>query len=332
MHLFDAYTGVIRATYCPYNALDEMESPAVVAFSADGSRILTAGFRSDRVIHVFDTAVPGRTSTKLRLGKTRRSSDGQKGLVSAVAFSPDSRIFGVGTYSPGSIYIYDDRSGQQPTATILTGVCVVGHGRTNARKKRHFAAIANTSTDNENDNGDDDDNNNDENWFSAAKVKWFHSRARGGITQLQFAPTEYTLYSASRRSNAVLSWDLRMLSGNPDQQSNPIGGTGSFETDSETNQRMEFDLDDAGERMYVGGRDKCIRIYNVASGKLQQTIAGLDDAANGVSVCNSSASSSRGYLAVATGARRFPTEDDFDNDVVKRTSDQPPGHLHLYRL
>jgi WD40 repeat protein len=124
IHLFDAYTGEIRATYCPYNALDAMESPAVVSFSSDGQRVMAAGFRSDRVIHVFDTATPGRDSTCLRLGKTRRSSDGQKGHVSALTFSSNERVFCVGTYSPGSIYVYDERTGQQPSATILNGVVV----------------------------------------------------------------------------------------------------------------------------------------------------------------------------------------------------------------
>lgn len=304
-----------------------MESPSVVTFSSDGQRVLTSGFRSDRVIHVFDTAAPGRASTCLRLGKTRRSSDGQKGHVSALSCSPDGRVFCVGTYSPGSMYIYDYRTGQQPSATILNGVSVVGHGRASSRKKRHFASMENPT----NEGGEEKE---DENWFSAAKVKWFQARAQGGITQLKFAPNdEYILYSASRHSNAIISWDLRMLSGNPDYQSNPIRGIGSFETDSDTNQRLEFDLDDTGERLFVGGRDKCVRIYDVSSGDLKHTIDGLDDAANGVSFC-SHASAKTSYLAVATGSRRFPSEEDLDsdNESVHPASEQPPGFLSLYRI
>jgi WD40 repeat protein len=329
IHLFDAYTGAIRATYCPYNALDEMESPAVVTFSSDGQRVMAAGFRSDRVIHVFNTATPGRDSTCLRLGKTRRSSDGQKGHVSALTFSSNERVFCVGTYSPGSIYVYDERTGQQPSATILNGVSVVGHGKASSRKKRHFTNMESPSDD---ENENDKDNEQDKDWFSAAKVRWFKTRAQGGITQLKFAPNEeYILYSASRRANTVISWDLRMISGNPEYQSNPIRGMGSFETDSDTNQRLEFDLDDTGKHLYVGGRDKCVRIYDVASGNLEHTIDGLDDAANGVSFCKHS-STQNSYLAVATGSRRFPSEEDFDNDAVPQASEQPPGFLSLYKV
>ena len=86
VHLYDAYTGAVRATYRPFNAMDEMESPTVAIFSGNGQKILAAGFRTDRTIHIFDAAVPGRDSTILHLGKTRRSSDGQKGLVSALSF------------------------------------------------------------------------------------------------------------------------------------------------------------------------------------------------------------------------------------------------------
>jgi len=316
-HLMDAYTGNIRATYRPYNALDEMESPTVVAFSSDGQKVVTAGFRTDRIIHVFDTAVPGRESIVLHLGKTRRSSDGQKGLVSAMEFAKDARIFCVGTYAPGSIYVYDDRMGQQPSGTVLNGLAVVGHGRNSARKKRHFASIQ--------------DEDGEERWLSAAKIKWFQSRAQGGVTQL-LLDRDYILYSASRRSDAIICWDLRMLSGNPHYQSNPVRGLGSYKTDSNTNQRLEFDLDETGQTLYVGGRDKCVRIYDVKSGDLNGSIDHLDDVANGLSYTYNS-SLNRGLLAVATGSRRFPFEEDLDLDAMPGPSQNMfPGYLRLYEM
>jgi WD40 repeat protein len=257
--LIDAYSGTVRASYRPFNTLDEMESPAVVTFSTNGQRIMTGGFKTDRCIHVFDLAVPGRVSTILRLGKTRRSSDGQKGLVSCIASSPlNEKIFSVGTYSPGSIYIYDDRAGQQPSGTILHGVCIVGHGKNHARKKRRFAdhdgavaAAAAASDAKDNNNDTTTASNNIDGWLGEATSKWFHTRTHGGVTQVQFSPAQdYILYNASRRSGAVLCWDLRMLSDNPEYQSNcPIQGIGSFATCNYTNQRLEFDLDDAGEHV-----------------------------------------------------------------------------------
>lgn len=319
----------MRATYRPFNALDEMESPSVVEFSDDGQKILCGGFRTDRTIHIFETAIPGRESTILRLGKTRRSSDGQKGLVSAACFGggASKKIFAVGTYSPGSIYVYDLRAGQQATGTILSGLCVVGHGKGHSRKKRRFVSA---STDKE-DNDSDGDGKEDENWFSAAKVKWFQSRAQGGVTQLQFAPNdEYILYNASRRSNAVIAWDLRMLSGHPEHQSNPVRGLASYETKSDTNQRLEFDIDATGQTLYVGGQDNCVRVYDVLAGKLKATIDCLGDAANGVSHAYQNG---RSLLAVATGSRRFPSEDDLDSDGTAPISAvEPSGYLRLYDM
>jgi WD40 repeat protein len=338
VHLYDAYTGDVRATYRSFNALDEMESPAVVEFSDDGQKILCSGFRTDRTIHIFETAIPGRESTILRLGKTRRSSDGQKGLVSAVSFggTANKQLFAVGTYAPGSIYVYDFRAGQQATGTILSGLCVVGHGRGHSRKKRRFVSL---SADKHDDNdGSDGEANENENWLSAAKVKWFQSRAQGGVTQLKFAPNEgHILYSASRRSNAIIAWDLRMLSGNPDHQSNPVRGLASYETKSDTNQRLEFDIDASGQTLYVGGQDSCVRVYDLSSGKLNYRLLldGLDDAVNGVSHTYQNGSS---LLAVATGSRRFLSDEDLDHDhdhanvVPSSTFEPPPGNLRLYKL
>ena len=327
MHLYDAYNGRIRATYRPFNALDEMESPNVVSFSPDGQRVYAAGFRSDRMIHVFDTAIPGRDSTVLRLGKTRRSTDGQKGMVSAIAFSPQTfnHVFCVGTYSPGSIYVYDDRLPNAVGTVLHGGVCVVGHGKGHSRKKRRFVEM---------DEGETSEGAVG-NIFSAAKVRWFQTRAQGGVTQLSFPPSnEYMLYSASRRSNAVLCWDLRMVSGNEDYASCPIRGVSSFATNSNTNQRLEFDFDEDGRRIFVGGVDNCVRIYNVQSGKQLGLVDGLDDAANGVSYTYNAASKS-GLLAVAVGARRFQDDtDDEEEGGVRSTSLEmnAPGAVEIYRI
>ena len=304
-----------------------MESPTVVSFSPDGQHVYAAGFRTDRVIHVFDTSIPGRDSTILRLGKTRRSADGQKGLVSAFAFSPRTlnHVVCVGTYSPGSIYVYDERlsSGTNPAGTVLHGgVCVVGHGMSHSRKKQRFVVAP--------DNEEEEESMGD--MFSAAKVRWFQTRARGGVTQLSFSPNDdYILYSSSRRSDAVLAWDLRMVSGNEDYLSCPIRGIASYETCSVTNQRLEFDFDAHGRRLFIGGHDRCVRIYDVPSGKLLETLRGLEDVANGISYTSSGGVNS-GLLAVAVGARRFPEYSDDENEGVDSVVTNVPGSIQLYKV
>ena len=300
-----------------------MESATITTFDPSGQKLLASGFRTDRTIHVFQVAAPGRQSTILRLGKTRRSSDGQKGLVSSLAYSKGNHI-AVGTYAPGSIYVYDERAGQQPSGTVMSGLCVAGHGRNFFRKKRRFASL---------DMESDEENqaNSEGSWLSSAKTKWFHSRCQGGVTQLRFAPVDqYLLYSASRKSNAILAWDLRMLSGMEEFQSQPISGYGSFETANDTNQRLEFDLTESGDKLFVGGQDRSARIYDVKSSQLESQIDGLEDTVNGVSF---KVLGRQAFLAVATGSRHFPTEDDLDRDVLQSSAKtEEPGYLRLYSM
>ena len=329
MHLYDAYNANhVRASYRPYNSLDEIEAPNVVAFTNDGQHIICGGFHTDRTLHVFDTSIPGRDSTTLQLGKTRRSSDGQKGLISSICFgggtSLSSSIFAVGTYSPGSIYLYDLRTPHQPTGTILNGHCMVGHGKGHARKKRRFVQIKKGESE---DVDTDDLDENNESWFTAAKGKWFQSKTQSGVTQLQFAPNdEYILYSSSRRSNVIIAWDTRMLSGQSEYESNPIRGLSSYETMNNTNQRLEFDIEPSGQSIFIGGQDNCVRIYDIKSGKCKGRIGDLDDVANGVSISNTHG---RSLVAIATGSRRFESLDDDDNDGNEAVIN-PPGYLRLY--
>ena len=314
--------------------MDEVESPTVCTFAPDGNRIICSGFKSDRTIYIFDTARPGRDSDIWRLGKTRRSKDGQKGVVSSLAF-PEANscalnfpngIFAVGTYSPGSIYIYDDRdSSGSPAGVVLHGgVCVSGHGKSFARKKRRFADME------EDANGVEDGGDSSEvgDIFSTAKVNWYHSRARGGVTQLKWSGghTGFSLFSASRRSDAILQWDLRMLTGN---DSFPIRGIAAFPRDGDTNQRLEFDLDESGHRLFAGSQDGSVKIYDTQSGSLLQSINGLDDAVNGVSFLRNE--SQEDILALTVGARRF-NECYEDIPTNQRQRDKIPGSLQLHRL
>lgn len=343
IHLIDAYTSQLRASYRPFNGVDEMEGPTVVEFSPDGRRIYGTGFKTDRTIAVFDTSIPGREGMVARLGKTRRSSDGQKGIPSAMAFpkcstsdgtssAGPSNVFAVGSYSPASIYIYDDRMANfRPAGTIVLhgGLTVVGHGRAFSRKKRRFGQL--------------DNQNEEENLFSSARVNWFQSRARGGVTQLMWAPptsnNPYALFSASRRSNTVLSWDVRALSGKDD--SRPICGLQSYARDGDTNQRLEFDLDETGKRMFVGSgsSEGVVKIYDVTTGALDDTLdvaqGVCKDAVNGVSYYPHSNGSGKynGLLAVAIGSRRYdePMTDDEDDDSARKL-EQCPGSLQLYTL
>jgi WD40 repeat protein len=62
IHLWDAVTGQLRATYRAYNAVDEVTAAYCVAFSHDSTRIL-GGF--NKSIRIFDISTPGRTCTEI---------------------------------------------------------------------------------------------------------------------------------------------------------------------------------------------------------------------------------------------------------------------------
>lgn len=306
VHLYDAYSKEIRATYCPYNAMDEMESPTTVCFVERGQQLVMGGFRTDRMLHVFDINRPGRqqaTTAVLKLGKTRRSKDGQKGLVSALAYSEDNGVVAVGTYSPGSIYLYDLRMHASAPAAevVMSGNCVSGHGKARSGSKRKRVLV---------DDGDDtfvDDPDHDSGEkplvdFSAARRQWFQNRTRSGVTQLEFDSAGQYLFSCSRRSNAVIQWDLRKLS-----ISNLCPGITSFEIDNDTNQRVEFQL--YKDQIWMGGMDGSVRNYDLSSGKTLTRIGGFRGAVNGVSLATN-ATSKGAMLAVSTGTRHFPLESD----------------------
>ena len=151
---------------------------------------------------------------------------------------------------------------------------------------------------------------------------------------------DYLLYSASRRSDAVLAWDMRMLTGDA---THPIRGIAAYSRDSDTNQRLEFDIDDDGKRLFVASQDRSVKIFDTSSGDLLNTIDGFRDAVNGISY---SKVNGRELLAMATGARRFEDNDDNSDTAVEGsgrhyqsmvenkacpTSD-PPGSLELFEI
>ena len=86
-------------------------------------------------------------------------------------------------------------------------------------------------------------------------------------------------YAASRRSNAILQWDLRMMR-----------GVASFATQSDTNQKLEFDLLPADNCLFTGSTEGEVLLYDVLSKAQMGKIGPLDGgAANGVSCHNRSA-------------------------------------------
>jgi WD40 repeat protein len=57
IHLWDAFTGQLRATYRGYDHLDEIGAAYSICFSADSQSLLSG---ANNCIRVFDVALPGR--------------------------------------------------------------------------------------------------------------------------------------------------------------------------------------------------------------------------------------------------------------------------------
>lgn len=108
VHLWDAVSGGIRCTYASFDHLDEVIAPTSLCFSPDGSK-LYCGFNN--FIQIFDTTRPGRDHLKrVNTTPTRRSKEGQKGIISCITFNPDgSGIYAISSYT-SQIGLYDSRN------------------------------------------------------------------------------------------------------------------------------------------------------------------------------------------------------------------------------
>ncbi|KAG7399087.1 Telomerase Cajal body protein 1 [Phytophthora boehmeriae] len=110
VHLWDAYTGELRASYRAYDHMDELASAQSLAFNLTGDKIF-AGF--DRMIRFFDLSQPSRDFRARPLSKTRRSRKGQRGLISTLHFNPDhSKIYAAGSYA-GTTCVYTEDEGEE---------------------------------------------------------------------------------------------------------------------------------------------------------------------------------------------------------------------------
>ncbi|KAK5848565.1 hypothetical protein PBY51_006167 [Eleginops maclovinus] len=93
VHLWDAFYGQVRASFRPYNHLDELTAAHSLCFSPDGSQ-LYCGF--DKTVRVFYTDRPGRDCEER---PTVVKKQGQSGIISCFGFSPCQSVYACGSYS-----------------------------------------------------------------------------------------------------------------------------------------------------------------------------------------------------------------------------------------
>lgn len=93
VHVWDAFYGEVRASFRPYNHLDELTAAHSLCFSPDGAQ-LYCGF--DKTVRVFHTERPGRDCEER---PTVVKKQGQSGIISCFGFSPCQSVYACGSYS-----------------------------------------------------------------------------------------------------------------------------------------------------------------------------------------------------------------------------------------
>ncbi|GMI26506.1 hypothetical protein TrRE_jg8537, partial [Triparma retinervis] len=166
LQLWDAWTGGMRASYIARDDKDELTAANCCQFSPDGT-LIYAGYRN--AVRVFRTDRPGLDCEVRKTVDSRKSKDGQRGIISCIAPNLDGSLYAAGSYD-GSIYLYDERcsgsvSSFHPSTFTSPGVKV------NSRKAMKPKAPATTDM---------------EGIAERAKARWMDRNVGLGITSLKW--------------------------------------------------------------------------------------------------------------------------------------------------
>ncbi|KAJ7823071.1 WD40-repeat-containing domain protein [Mycena olivaceomarginata] len=119
--LLDATDGRVRASYPIVDHRERQIAPHSLAFNPSATK-LYCGFED--AIEVFDIGRPGE-GTRLPTSPSKKSRDGLKGIISALAFSPsyESDLYAAGSLAaaPGNIVLFTETDGTVPVSFINGG-------------------------------------------------------------------------------------------------------------------------------------------------------------------------------------------------------------------
>ncbi|KAF2073600.1 hypothetical protein CYY_005089 [Polysphondylium violaceum] len=171
MHLYDAFTGVLRGSYIPFKDVDDIETAYSVQFNQTGTKIYS-GFKKS--IKIFDINRPGndydvistykKKKRKLKGNYNDEYNDLElAGIVSCISFDKacNTGLFAAATYN-GNLGLFDEKSNQ------LVDLIPFPKSMNN------------------------------------------NSNVVTGITQIMFSPLNGNYVFASyRKSNVIVGWDIR---------------------------------------------------------------------------------------------------------------------------
>ncbi|KAG9289033.1 hypothetical protein G9A89_015582 [Geosiphon pyriformis] len=132
----------------------------------------------------------------------------------------------------------------------------------------------------------------------------------GGVTQVKFSTDGHYLFSASRRDNRVLCWDIR--------------NTGEIlyklDRKGDTNQRLSFDIDPTGKYLTTGNQDGQILVYDISTGTdkgIQRKV--LECSAHGDSISAVEFHRALPLLVSCSGQRKYHTVDENDLKMMENS-------------
>ncbi|KAL0122819.1 hypothetical protein PUN28_007477 [Cardiocondyla obscurior] len=113
VHLWDAFTGELRATYRAYNQVDEVEASISVQFVESGSEIW-CGFKN--AVRTFDTGRPGRQIRDIYFQQEFKNITGLVSCIRENPIMPGLIAFGsyskcIGLYKDGPLCTFKTESG-----------------------------------------------------------------------------------------------------------------------------------------------------------------------------------------------------------------------------
>lgn len=199
---------------------------------------------------------------RLKTCKSRKSKDGQKGIISAIAFSSDlSGLYAAGSYS-GNISFYTDGEGETRMAEMDMGEKSAGVTQVSLTCSSYSFSSSSVfccrfALQYPPENLDS--------FLSFCLFRYTESMSIAYFApahQLVFHPTNpCILFCASRMSNHIAVYDMRNLTGGPVARLKRPGWT---------QQKIIFDVDWTGRYLVTGGTDGRLRIYDVNCGIVKE--------------------------------------------------------------
>ncbi|THU82652.1 WD40 repeat-like protein [Dendrothele bispora CBS 962.96] len=303
--LLDAQDGRLRASYPIIDHRERFIAPHSMAFNLAGQK-LYCGFED--AIEVFEVGQPGE-GTRLATTPSKKSRDGLKGIISALAFSPsyETDLFAAGSLTPrpGNIALFSESQGEVPVMFIDSGP-EGGAGVTQIRFNPIQPHILYAS------------------FRRRRKIYSWDLRATGSEPLGIFDPAlPSTLDLTLSQELDDTKGSQQMGDAEHERDNYKMTETSASQKEGSqpelTNQRISFDVDIGGSWLGTGGQDGVISIFDTSSTSVHDdNNLGIAPVLKWSAAKDSISSVSFNYMTSAllavSGSRHFDEDDEGDSE------------------